>query len=287
MKTSVVLATYNGQKFLNDQILSIVNQTIVPDEILVFDDQSTDNTMNIIMKYVRNYPKINWKVKVNSRNQGFKNNFHQLINSAQGDIIFLSDQDDIWNHNKIEKMINEFKNNSQIKVLVTDFTNLVMSDGIKDRNAEKIICGKKIKENLFFVELRRENYLNARPGWTFAFKSEVRDLYNEIFELSNELYHDEVLWYSGLLLQGLYYFKFNSGYWRRFGDSVTALNSDEKKVERFMNLLGNRKERSCDLVKIYKLAKRLGVRPIQKFGIYVYFRNVFFKIICKLEGWNR
>ncbi|EGP5696907.1 hypothetical protein DSH74_12955, partial [Enterococcus faecium] len=61
MKTSVVLATYNGQKFLNDQILSIVNQTIVPDEILVFDDQSTDNTMNIIMKYVRNYPKINWK----------------------------------------------------------------------------------------------------------------------------------------------------------------------------------------------------------------------------------
>lgn len=283
MKISVVLATYNGQEFLDDQIFSIVNQTRTPDEILVFDDLSTDKTIEIVMEYVHSYPKINWTVKVNEYNQGFKNNFHQLINNASGDVIFLSDQDDIWGNDKIERVMKEFQSDSRINVLVTDFTNLVMSDGVEDKNAQKKIYGEKIKKDLFFVKLGKSNYLNARPGWTFAFKSEIRNLYNEIFEFSSELYHDEILWYVGLLSNGLFYLKFNSGYWRRFGQSVTALDLNEKKTNKFKKLLNNRKNRSEDLVGVYKLAKKSRLHPIGKFGIYVYSRKLFFEIMCKVK----
>lgn len=100
---SVVMCTYNGEQFVEQQIRSIISQTYPIYELLVFDDSSTDNTVSIVSAIASEYPFI--KVIVNKKNIGFVKNFEQAIQSATGDVIAISDQDDIWINTKIEKMI--------------------------------------------------------------------------------------------------------------------------------------------------------------------------------------
>ena len=60
MKTSVVMATYNGEKFLKQQLDSILSQTVLPDELVIVDDCSTDRTCEILSNYKKEYPSVNW-----------------------------------------------------------------------------------------------------------------------------------------------------------------------------------------------------------------------------------
>lgn len=102
-KVSVVMCTYNGEAFVQEQINSIVSQTYPVYELLIFDDASTDNTVKTISEIASKYSNI--KVIVNEKNIGFTKNFEQAIRAATGDVIGISDQDDIWIATKIEKMI--------------------------------------------------------------------------------------------------------------------------------------------------------------------------------------
>lgn len=98
---SLVLPTYNGATYLQEQLDSIYNQTLVPDEIIIVDDCSTDNTVSILEEYKKKY---GLKYVVNETNLGYNKNFEKGINLAQGDFICLSDQDDIWLPNKVESL---------------------------------------------------------------------------------------------------------------------------------------------------------------------------------------
>lgn len=104
MKISVAMTTYNGEKYILKQLLSIKNQTLKVDEVIICDDISSDETVNIINKFVSEYKLFNWKVITNDKNLGWKRNFRKAISMTSGDIIFFSDQDDIWYDNKIEIM---------------------------------------------------------------------------------------------------------------------------------------------------------------------------------------
>jgi glycosyltransferase involved in cell wall biosynthesis len=100
MKVSVCMATYNGEKYIEDQIDSIICQLSLEDELIISDDSSTDNTISIIKKYNDSRIKL-------IENQLFKNpiyNFENALTHATGDFIFLSDQDDIWDKDKIAIM---------------------------------------------------------------------------------------------------------------------------------------------------------------------------------------
>lgn len=104
---SVAMATYNGEKYISEQIESILEQTVIPDEIVISDDGSTDNTMQILQEFVNLYPDI---IKVYSDNprQGFAYNFSHAISYCSGDILFLCDQDDIWNPKKVEHIVDVY-----------------------------------------------------------------------------------------------------------------------------------------------------------------------------------
>jgi glycosyltransferase involved in cell wall biosynthesis len=108
MKISIALCTYNGAKYLEEQLKSLAEQTLKADEIIICDDNSSDNTVNIIDRYKDN---LNIKLTVNKVNLGVTKNFEQAVSLCQGDIIFLCDQDDVWDKNKVkimsEKMIEE------------------------------------------------------------------------------------------------------------------------------------------------------------------------------------
>ena len=69
MKTSVVLAAYNGEKFISEQLESIRIQTVPVDEVIIVDDQSTDQTVNICQQFIAQYQLANWRVEINEFNE--------------------------------------------------------------------------------------------------------------------------------------------------------------------------------------------------------------------------
>ena len=115
MKISIAMATYNGEKYLLEQLQSIINQTYEINEIIIIDDCSTDKTVHIAENFLSEFPQEK-KIIVNKKNLGTYKNFEKALMHCTGDIIFLSDQDDIWLPNKIETHIklHEIKKNIQI-----------------------------------------------------------------------------------------------------------------------------------------------------------------------------
>ena len=108
-KVDILLATYNGEKYLEELINSIVNQTYSNWYLIIRDDGSNDNTINIITDYCEKYPDKITIVKDSYKNLGVIKNFSALINYSQSKYIMFSDQDDIWLPNKIELSINKIK----------------------------------------------------------------------------------------------------------------------------------------------------------------------------------
>lgn len=103
---SVALATYNGARFLRAQLDSLYSQTRLPDEIIVSDDCSTDNTISILEEYKE---KGNLYFFKNEGKHGVNNNFFNAISLCKGDYIAICDQDDIWLPQKIERMLIKIK----------------------------------------------------------------------------------------------------------------------------------------------------------------------------------
>lgn len=106
---SVVVATYNGERFIREQMDSIIAQTYKNIEIIVVDDCSTDATVDILQQYAKQYSNI--RLFVNSLNLGYIRNFEKGFLLATGDYIAPSDQDDIWVENKLEILMSVMGDN--------------------------------------------------------------------------------------------------------------------------------------------------------------------------------
>jgi glycosyltransferase involved in cell wall biosynthesis len=109
VKVSIALCTYNGEKFLKAQIDSYLRQTYLPDELIVCDDNSQDNTVALLEELKKTAP-FHVSIFRNKSNLGVIRNFEKAIEMCSGDIIFLSDQDDIWRNDKIEICLENFEN---------------------------------------------------------------------------------------------------------------------------------------------------------------------------------
>jgi glycosyltransferase involved in cell wall biosynthesis len=109
---SVVLGTYNGEKYLKEQIDSILQQTYSNIELVVTDDCSTDNTPTILREFADRHENV--RVYFNEKNLGFVRNFEKAVQQAQGKYIAFSDQDDIWLPEKIQRLVDNIGNNTLI-----------------------------------------------------------------------------------------------------------------------------------------------------------------------------
>ncbi len=121
---SVCVTTYNGEKYLEDQMRSILACLSDDDEIIVSDDGSTDSTLEIIASYETRYPNLRL---VEGPHRGLIANFSHALNLAKGEIVFLSDQDDVWHANKVQKVKSAFNDNAC--GVVVHNARLVDSDG--------------------------------------------------------------------------------------------------------------------------------------------------------------
>jgi len=122
---SIAMATYNGEKYLREQLDSIFNQSYNNIEVIVCDDCSTDNTLKILEEYSNQYGLIYF---INEQNLGYVKNFERVISLCSGDFIALSDQDDIFLEDKIKILLEEINDND---VIHTDAI-------LIDKNGDKI-----------------------------------------------------------------------------------------------------------------------------------------------------
>lgn len=104
------MATYNGDQFLRQQLDSLLSQTYSNFEIVISDDQSTDGTIVILKEYAAKDSRIQWSV--NPSPSGFITNFARAVSLCNGEIIFLCDQDDVWNNEKISLHVEAYKDQS-------------------------------------------------------------------------------------------------------------------------------------------------------------------------------
>lgn len=109
-RLSVAMCTFNGAQFLPQQLESLVSQTLLPDELVVCDDRSNDSTAVIVRTFARRAP-FAVRLVVNEETLGSTRNFERAIQLCEGDIIFLSDQDDVWLPAKAERIQEVFDNN--------------------------------------------------------------------------------------------------------------------------------------------------------------------------------
>jgi glycosyltransferase involved in cell wall biosynthesis len=191
MKTSVAMCTYNGEKYIKEQLESILNQSLSIDEIVICDDGSNDKTIAIIEQIQLEYPN---KISLhkNEINLGSTKNFEKAIIICSGDFIFLSDQDDLWKTNKVEKVVQFFLDNPSTEVV---FTNGGLINDKSEKNSSHTLW-----DSVFFMENQLEKPINLFKlirskrnmvtGATLCIKKEIKDLILPFPDVK-KYYHDE------------------------------------------------------------------------------------------------
>ena len=263
---SVAMATYNGQKYLSQQLESILRQTKRVDEIVIVDDCSTDGTVEMIHEYMRKYPQSNIRFFANETNLGYKKNFYKAMSLCEGNIIFLCDQDDIWKENKVDILNGLLESNSDVALVSSSFIQ-IDSDG-KEVSANKSAYMRKMDEGQFYsVPLNDLIFHNVSQGCAMAFRKEVRDLYMAHFV--DELPHDWVLNVIAAMDKKCYYLNSPMFFYRIHDKNTIGLN--EGLTLNRKNSLTVRTHDAKQAVKVLSL--------IEKIDCNIYHKNIWLKNI--------
>jgi glycosyltransferase involved in cell wall biosynthesis len=194
---SIALATCNGERYLPEQLDSFAAQTRLPDELVVCDDVSDDRTPEVLDEFRRTAP---FPVRIvrNERRLGITRNFEQAVQLCEGDVIFFSDQDDVWRPEKIARHEEAYASDPGVGA--------VFNDGlVVDRQLQPLGVTMYASRNLGERQLREletdRSFLvlvlcGKVSGCTLSFRSKFRDV---LIPFSHEFFHDE--WVMVVLAQ--------------------------------------------------------------------------------------
>lgn len=215
---SVCIATYNGEKYIKEQLDSLVNQTVKPYEVILQDDCSLDNTVEIAKQYT---DQLNLKIYTNDVNLGFTKNFESVISKANGNYIALCDQDDIWREDKLEILLNNIENNSLI------YSNSMLIDA-NGKSLEKSFS--KVLNKNFISSTEALNFLNDNcvSAHAMLFKKE---LLNYIFPFPKNIFFDQWIAANAAALNGVKYYDECLVEYRQH-DNNTLSNHIKKKLHK-------------------------------------------------------
>lgn len=178
---SIALCTYNGEKFLREQLDTLVRQTYPNLEIIAVDDCSNDSTVAILKEYELLFPFL--KIYQNKVNLGFVKNFEKAISLCSGDLIALADQDDIWHLEKIEKQVNAIGSH---QLIYHDSEFIDVKGALLEKKMSDIFnmySGNEPETFLFF---------NCVSGHSLMMKKELAET---ILPLKSGLFHDRWIAY--------------------------------------------------------------------------------------------
>jgi len=242
---SIAMATYNGEKYLREQLDSIYNQTYKNIEVVVCDDCSTDSTVTILEEYKEKY---GLKYFINEKNLGYSKNFEKAAFLCKGEYIAFSDQDDIWLPEKIEILINEIGLYSLIhsNAGMIDKNGTLLNKNIKSNLESELFTGNSFKKiaNISIVRgctilCKKDLVIKAAPippnephDWWFAI---VASRTNDLTYLDKELM-----------------------FWRKH-NSVTNRSFFENLITRIYLLTGANLYRQIRLIKRDLILKKRGL----------------------------
>lgn len=290
MKTSVVITSYNGSSFLQEQLDSILNQTVKPDEIVIFDDCSTDDTREIISEYAKAHDQYHWIVHFNAENLGWRKNFHEALKASSGDLLFLSDQDDIWMPNKLEEMCNIMTDHPEIRLLAHTYTDLY-PDKTTKRQDIGTIPGDKVcldKGKGLYRLINTKNIIRIHlPGCSFCIRRPFFDLCDRYW--IDSCPHDALLWRYATLSEGVYIVDQSLILYRRHDTSTwqTELKTESKHSKE--KALMWREAELGELYHIRQFAAEENIseryrKQVEKNIAFVQLRQKFYKTKNPLSG---
>lgn len=174
---SVAMCTYNGARFLSEQLESIAAQSRLPDELVICDDRSTDESVEIVRNFARHSPFPVW-LEINKENLGSTKNFEKSIGLCQGEVIALADQDDVWRPEKLSCLAGVFEHDDHIGAVFSD-AELIDEDS-------RLLAGT-LWGSFLFSSSEQKRFEGGQglkvllrhatvTGATMAFRSKFRDL---------------------------------------------------------------------------------------------------------------
>ena len=219
MKISVLLTTYNGEKYIEEQLRSIFEQTRQPDEVLICDDCSKDSTREIVDHFIKsNGLSDRWNLLVNTENLGLWANSHRGVLKTTGDIFFWADQDDVWLPSKIEKMSRAFEENSEVLALSCGYA-------LVDEALNKI-HSKFIKKSSETGEVKHKSLSYALNTRNLAAQSLAvrKSLYLEMAEKFSDpyMFFDTMLISYAAAKKGYYYIDSTLTLYRQHSNNVSS-----------------------------------------------------------------
>ena len=250
MKLIVLMSTYNGEKYIREQLDSLLRQTLKPDLIYIRDDGSKDDTMAILEEYASEYSFIKY---YNGKNKGPAKSFWELIcNCEKADYYALCDQDDVWFEDKLETAVDALeKEDHSIPLLYC--SKFTLTDGKLnpiDSNVSSLYNFSDFPHALLY---------HTAPGCTFVFNHEARkkvmqyDVEKEYCLIHDAIIHKVVTMFGKMVLDHSSHM-----YYRQHGNNEIGMNANAIKVffgrvNRFINgkIKGYRSKTAASLLNVY------------------------------------
>ena len=219
---SVAMTTFNGARYITEQLDSIRLQTRTVDEIVIVDDGSSDNTVELVRAYADMYPECLIRLEQNETNLGYKKNFYKAISLCQGDITFLCDQDDIWFEDKVEKMCCVMEEHPEVGVLSSSF---IQMDGRGNQGEQKSAYQRKMTEgDLVCVPIDDLVFHNISQGCAMAMRRDIKDSFLKQFD--ETIPHDWIINIVAAISKKCYYWNVPMFFYRIHDNNTIGLNDN-------------------------------------------------------------
>ncbi len=235
---SIVMATYQGEKYLKIQIESLLAQDYPNLEFIWVDDASTDQSLSILKAYASQDARIH--IIENPKNEGHNAAFERGMKAANGDLLALSDQDDYWIPSKISTLVNGIGDCSLV------YSDSQLMDPLGKGLPLKM---SSLKRQIAYNSPLMYTFGAWAPGHTMLFKKEVLET---ALPLSNWVTHDYLLGFSATCHNGIAYIPISMVHYRQHESN--AIGADLKKAKKLYNTRSERNMRICERIKI--LAER-------------------------------
>lgn len=225
-RVSVIMPTYNGGEYLKEQMCSLRDQTRKPDEVLIIDDCSTDNTMKIAEEFIKENGLENWTVTRNSETLGWRKNFWFGLLKASGDILFPCDQDDIWHREKINVLSRVLEEYEKISVVSCQWRVFENENELADISR----CSVYEKDRISPVELHRNSFWAfSHAGCCECIRKEFMDRIKEYW--NEEIIYDLFVFQTSVIDSSLYLYKDVFVYHRIHGTNVTPFGKARRNYD--------------------------------------------------------
>lgn len=232
-RISIAMATYNGARFIAEQLDSFAAQTRLPDELVVTDDGSTDGTLEIVERFAGIAPFPVW-IHRNPARLGYSRNFEGAVARCEGDIIFLSDQDDVWFPDKLAMVAERFEADDAVEVVLNG---QIIADGELKHN------GVTMLDNVRRLGMTSDGLIE---GCCTAFRRRWGEILLPIPTAGDELIqsrnlsHDQWLNHLSIVLGVRAFIERPMQYFRRYGDNVTQWIGNSPKAVGLGDLVATR-----------------------------------------------